>query len=81
MDEGDGDVLTVREKECLKWAADGKSAWEIGNILHISDRTVNFHLNNKVQKLGVTNRQHAVAKATLKGIIQPNPSNTCQILQ
>ena len=81
MDEGDGDVLTVREKECLKWAADGKSAWEIGNILHISDRTVNFHLNNIVQKLGVTNRQHAVAKATLKGIIQPNPSNSCQILQ
>jgi DNA-binding CsgD family transcriptional regulator len=73
--------LSAREKECLKWAADGKSAWEIGNILHISERTVNFHLNNIVQKLGVTNRQHAVAKATLKGIIQPTPSNTCQILQ
>lgn len=79
--DGDGQPLTQREKECLKWAADGKSAWEIGSILHISERTVNFHLNNIVQKLGVTNRQHAVAKATLRGIIQPNPSNTCQILQ
>ncbi len=81
VDGDDGQYLTQREKECLKWAADGKSAWEIGNILNISERTVNFHLNNIVQKLGVSNRQHAVAKATLKGIIQPNPSNTCHILQ
>lgn len=65
--------LSKRERECLKWAADGKAAWEIAHILHISERTVNFHLNNTMQKLEVCNRQHAVAKATLKGLIQPNP--------
>lgn len=65
--------LSKREQECLKWAADGKAAWEIAHILHISERTVNFHLNNTMQKLEVCNRQHAVAKATLKGLIQPSP--------
>lgn len=65
--------LSKREQECLKWAADGKAAWEIAHILRISERTVNFHLNNTMQKLEVCNRQHAVAKATLKGLIQPSP--------
>jgi DNA-binding CsgD family transcriptional regulator len=65
--------LSKREEECLKWAADGKAAWEIAHILHISERTVNFHINNTLQKLEVCNRQHAVAKATLKGLIQPSP--------
>lgn len=65
--------LSKRERECLKWAADGKSAWEIAHILHISERTVNFHLNNTMQKLEVCSRQHAVAKAALKGLIQPSP--------
>jgi len=65
--------LSKREQECLKWAADGKAAWEIAHILRISERTVNFHINNTMQKLEVCNRQHAVAKATLKGLIQPSP--------
>lgn len=65
--------LSKREEECLKWAADGKAAWEIAHILHITERTVNFHMNNTMQKLEVCNRQHAVAKATLKGLIQPSP--------
>lgn len=65
--------LSKREQECLKWAADGKAAWEIAHILRISERTVNFHINNTMQKLEVCNRQHAVAKATLKGLIHPSP--------
>lgn len=65
--------LTPREADCLRWAADGKTSWEIGQILKIPERTVNFHLNNAVQKLDARNRQHAVAKVALQGLVQPWP--------
>jgi DNA-binding CsgD family transcriptional regulator len=65
--------LSAREEDCLRWAADGKTTWEIAQILHLSERTVNFHLNNAVQKLDARNRQHAVAKAALQGLVQPWP--------
>lgn len=63
--------ITGREKECLLWACEGKTAWEMSNILGISERTAIFHLNNATAKLGASNRQHAVAKAVLMGIIKP----------
>ena len=62
--------LTRREKECLTWAAVGKSSWEISKIVSSSERTVNFHIGNVIQKLQVTNRSHAVAKALAGGLIQ-----------
>lgn len=65
--------LTPREKECLLWTADGKTAWETSVILNISERTVNYHLGNSANKLNVSNRQHAIAKAVLLGIISPQP--------
>ncbi len=65
--------LTVREQECLRWAADGKTSWEIAKLLGVSERTINFHMNNAMLKLNVTNRQHAVAKVTLQGLVQPLP--------
>ncbi len=55
--------FTLRERETLKWSYEGKTAWEIGVILSISERTVKFHLNNIYQKLNVANRSQAVAKA------------------
>ena len=63
--------LTDRERETLLWAAEGKSAEEIGQILSISERTVVFHLQNATRKLGVTNRRQAVARAVSLGIIRP----------
>ncbi|NCP64436.1 MAG: LuxR family transcriptional regulator [Paraglaciecola sp.] len=66
-------TLTSREVECLCRVADGKSSWEIGALLGLSERTVNFHINNSMAKLQVYNRQHAVAKATLTGMIRPSP--------
>jgi DNA-binding CsgD family transcriptional regulator len=68
-----GQNLTSREVECLCRVADGKSSWEIGALLGLSERTVNFHINNSMAKLQVYNRQHAVAKATLTGMIRPSP--------
>jgi DNA-binding CsgD family transcriptional regulator len=56
-------VLTAREQECLKWAADGKTAWEIGQLLSITERTAVFHINNIVQKLGASNKTQAIVRA------------------
>lgn len=53
--------LSLRESECLRWATQGKSAWEIGRILNISRRTAAFHLDNAKMKLGVRTIQQAVA--------------------
>jgi DNA-binding CsgD family transcriptional regulator len=63
--------LTDREVEIIRWTAIGKTAWEIGSILKISERTVNFHLQNLMGKLGVHNKTHAAAKAMSFGLIQP----------
>jgi LuxR family transcriptional activator of conjugal transfer of Ti plasmids len=62
-------VLTDREVEILRWTIDGKTAWEIGHILKISERTVNFHLQNVMSKFGVHNKTHAAAKAVSFGLI------------
>lgn len=56
-------TLTAREQECLKWAADGKTAWEIGQILSIAERTAVFHVNNVIQKLGAANKTQAIVRA------------------
>jgi LuxR family transcriptional regulator, quorum-sensing system regulator BjaR1 len=50
--------------------ANGKSAWEIGEILDIAKRTVDEHVQTGVRKLGALNRTHAVALAISDGIIK-----------
>jgi LuxR family quorum sensing-dependent transcriptional regulator len=61
--------LTPRERECMKWAAAGKSEWEISQILGISEHTSEKHLLNAKQKLGAVNRVQAVAEAIRRGYI------------
>ncbi|RFC41072.1 MAG: LuxR family transcriptional regulator, transcriptional activator of the bioluminescence operon [Candidatus Nitrotoga sp. CP45] len=63
--------LTLREKECLLWAAEGKTGGEIADILQITERTVTFHLQNAGNKMGASNRQHAIARALSMGLIAP----------
>lgn len=63
--------LTKREKECVSWACDGKTSWEISQILGLSERTVIFHLTNLMRKTGTNNRQQAIAKTILKGVVEP----------
>ena len=58
----DGVLLSPRELECLEWAARGKSAWEIGQILNISRRTAAFHLDNAKAKLSVRTVCQAVVR-------------------
>ena len=64
-------LLTEREKTCLVWVAEGKTAQDIAAILKISEATVVFHLKNAIQKLNATNRSQAIAKAMLLGLILP----------
>ena len=54
--------LTARERECLLWAGQGKSRWETGQILNVSDRTVKFHLENAKAKLGVRTIAQALCR-------------------
>lgn len=55
--------LAPREIECLKWKASGKTDWETGMILGISEKTVRFYLDLARAKLNASNVTHAVAKA------------------
>ena len=55
--------LTAREAEVLVWIARGKSNRDIGEILALSPRTVNKHLEHIYVKLGVENRASAAAVA------------------
>jgi len=61
--------MTIREKEVLRWTAEGKTAYEIGQILSVSERTVNFHINNVVTKLAASNKTQAAVKATALGLL------------
>ncbi len=63
--------LREREVESLTWAARGKTFAEIGQILGLSKRTVEFHLDNARRKLGVATRTQALIKAASGHLIQP----------
>jgi LuxR family transcriptional activator of conjugal transfer of Ti plasmids len=62
--------LSIREKECLLWAAKGKSSWDTGMILGISENTVNFHIKNAMRKLDSRSRTVAAIKALRLGLIE-----------
>ncbi|MBV8657503.1 MAG: autoinducer binding domain-containing protein [Burkholderiales bacterium] len=61
--------LTSRETECLKYTLDGKTAWEVGVILGMSERTANFHLQNAIRKLNVCNKHQAAIVANKLGLL------------
>jgi DNA-binding CsgD family transcriptional regulator len=62
-------ALTPRELEALRWTMDGKTAWEVGSRLGISERTAMLHVNNATHKLGCVNKHQAVLKALRLGLI------------
>lgn len=61
--------LTPRELDILRLTRDGKSAWVAGQILAISEHTVNFHLRNIQRKLNTTSKHQAVLVAMRHGLI------------
>lgn len=62
--------LTPRELETLRWTMEGKTAWEVGALLGISERTAALHLNNATHKLGCVNKHQAVLKALRLNLIR-----------
>lgn len=63
--------LTARERDCLRFAAQGLTAVAIGERMGIAESTVVFHLNAAERKLGVRTRNHAIARAIALGAIEP----------
>lgn len=61
--------LTDKERNCLVWVCGGKSAWETATILGVSQRTVEFHLNNATRKLDASNKIHAAFIAVRRGLL------------
>jgi DNA-binding CsgD family transcriptional regulator len=62
--------LSDREQEILKWCARGKTKWEIGQILNISQHTIDYHIRGAAKKLQTNNITLSVLKALHMGLIQ-----------
>jgi DNA-binding NarL/FixJ family response regulator len=62
--------LTPRELEVLQLIRDGCRNKQIAERLAISENTVNFHVKNIVEKLGASDRTHAVTIAVRRGLLQ-----------
>jgi DNA-binding response OmpR family regulator len=63
--------LNDRERDALTWAARGKTSVEIGKILGLPKRTVDFHIDNARVKLGAATRIQAAIKAATGHLIEP----------
>ncbi|MAS05053.1 MAG: hypothetical protein CL534_10265 [Ahrensia sp.] len=64
--------VTMRERECLRWCAEGKTSEEIGIILSLSTHTVNHYLISATKKLNAVNRVHAITTAIRLGLLDIN---------
>ncbi|HSZ53608.1 MAG TPA: response regulator [Caulobacteraceae bacterium] len=62
--------LSERETDALTWSARGKTSDEIAQILGLTKRTVDFHIDNARAKLGVATRIEAVAMAVAADLIE-----------
>jgi DNA-binding NarL/FixJ family response regulator len=63
--------LNDREVEVLTWVARGKTSMEIAQILGLTKRTIDFHIDNARTKLGAATRTEAVIKAANARLIEP----------
>lgn len=64
------DPLTRREAQVLLWIAEGKTAWETGLILGVSESTVTAHAKSAMLKLDAATRPHLVARGFVVGILR-----------
>jgi DNA-binding NarL/FixJ family response regulator len=65
------DPLSPRESEVVKLIAEGLTSREIGAILHISDKTVERHRSNILDKLGLRDRVALTRYAIRRGLVEP----------
>ena len=61
--------LTSREREVLQLVAEGRTHQEVGDMLHISSRTVDTHCNNIMKKLDIHESAGLVTYAIKNGIV------------
>lgn len=61
--------LTDRQRDCVLWAARGKSDWEISRILGVSEQTVISHLAHARERYGVQNRTLLAIRALIDGTL------------
>ena len=64
-----GPELSDRELEVIRLIVAGKSNHEISKLLHISESTVKFHVNNILSEMGVSDRTQAALSALKRGIV------------
>jgi DNA-binding response OmpR family regulator len=64
-------TLSDREIEALTWVARGKTSVEVADLVGLSKRTVDFHLDNARIKLGAATRTEAAIKAAMGKLIEP----------
>ena len=62
-------LVTGRQRDCIVWAARGKTNWEIGRILGVESDTVRAHLDGARERLDAPNRTSLVVTALYAGII------------
>lgn len=72
--------LTVREAEAVLWIAQGKTSWEAGRILGVTEGTMNSHVANASAKLEASNRAHLVAKAFVRGILAAGAARVASLV-
>lgn len=61
--------LSGKELEIMRWTFGGKTTWEIGQIMAMSEHTVRFHIRSVTRKLGLSSKLHAAMKLNLAGLI------------
>jgi LuxR family quorum sensing-dependent transcriptional regulator len=67
-------ALTPREADVLHWSAEGKTAWEIGQVLSIAERTVRCYTDQLKRKYNVPTMVQVVVRAMLDGNLKVHPS-------
>ena len=69
--EPPNDPLSFRESEVLKLVAEGLTSREIASVLQISDKTVERHRSNILEKLGLRDRVALTRYAIRRGLVEP----------
>ena len=60
--------LTDRQRDCVLWAARGKSDWEISRILDVGEETVIRHVKQARERYGVQKRSLLIIRALFDGL-------------
>jgi DNA-binding NarL/FixJ family response regulator len=71
LERGEQPELTPREQEVVKLIAEAHTNKEIAEILHLSEKTVETHRGNVLQKLGMRDRVELVRYAIRQGLVEP----------